>query len=123
MSEDSSNLLGLGIGLIAFFVVLAIGVAVYIFISYCYKLICLKTGKDPGAIIWIPVVRYIPLLQIAKMPEWLVVLLLVPFVNIVVFILMWAKVCEARGKSPWLVILFFVPIANIVLIPYLAFAD
>ena len=123
MSEDSSNLLGLGIGLITFFVVAAIGVAVYIFISYCYKLICQKTGKDPGAIIWIPVVRYIPLLQIAKMPEWLVVLLLVPLVNIVVFILMWAKVCEARGKSPWLVILFFVPIANIVLIPYLAFAD
>jgi hypothetical protein len=123
MSNDSSDILGLGIGLAVFFVVAVIAVAVYVFISYCYKLICEKTGKAPGALIWIPVVRYIPLLQVAKLPEWLVILLLVPFVNLVVFILMWAKVCEARGKSPWLVILWFIPVANLVFIPYLAFSE
>ena len=123
MSEDSSNIMGLGIGLVAFAFALALVVAIYVFVSYCYKLICQKTGKDPGAIIWIPVVRYIPLLQVAKLPEWLVVLLLVPFVNLVVFILLWAKVCEARGKSPWLVILWFIPIVNIAFIPYLAFSE
>jgi len=68
-------------------------------------------------------VRYIPLLQIAKLPEWLVILLLVPLVNVVVFILMWAKVCEARGKSPWLVILWFIPVVNLAFIPYLAFSE
>jgi hypothetical protein len=123
MSEDSSNILGLGVSLVVFLFVLALGVAIYVFVSYCYKLICQKTGKDPSVIIWIPFVRYIPLLQVAKLPEWLVILLLVPFVNIVVFILMWAKVCEARGKSPWLVILWFIPIVNIAFIPYLAFSE
>ena len=72
---------------------------------------------------FIPLVRYIPLMQVAKMPEWLVILLLVPFANLVVFILMWAKVCEARGKSPWLVILWFIPIVNIAFLPYLAFSE
>ena len=123
MSEDSSNILGLGASLVIILFAVAIGIVVYVFISYCYKLICQKTGKDPGAIIWIPVVRYIPLLQIAKMPEWLVVLLLIPFVNLVVFIMMWAKVCEARGKSPWLVVIWFIPIVNLAFIPYLAFSE
>jgi hypothetical protein len=36
---------------------------------------------------------------------------------------MWAKVCEARGKSPWLVILWFIPIVNIAFLPYLAFSE
>jgi len=123
MSDDSSGILGLGIGLVTFFIIATLGVAIYIFTSFCYKLICQKIGKEPGAIIWIPVVRYVPLFQVAKMPEWFVVLLLVPLVNLVVFILMWAKVCEARGKSPWLVILWFIPVVNIAFLPYLAFSE
>jgi len=123
MSEDSSGILGLGIGLVAFFFVATLGVAIYIFTSYCYKLICQKVGKETGAIIWVPFVRYIPLLQVAKLPEWLVILLLIPGINLVVFILMWAKVCEARGKSPWLVVLWFIPVVNLAFIPYLAFAE
>ena len=123
MSEQSSGILGLGIGLFLFFALLCLGLVLYVFSSFCYKLICRKTGKETGVIIWIPFVRYIPLLQVAKMPEWLVILLLVPGVNLVVFILMWAKVCEARGKSPWLVILWFIPIVNIAFLPYLAFSE
>jgi hypothetical protein len=123
MSEQSSGILGLGIGLAAIFFFVVLGLAIYILTSFCYKLICQKTGKEPGGIIWIPIVRYIPLMQVAKLPEWLVILLLVPFVNLVVFILMWAKVCEARGKSPWLVILWFIPIVNIAFLPYLAFSE
>ena len=123
MSEHSSGILGLGIGLFVFFAILCLALALYIFSSFCYKLICQKTGKEPGGIIWVPIVRYIPLMQVAKMPEWLVILLLVPFANLVVFILMWAKVCEARGKSPWLVILWFIPIVNIAFLPYMAFSE
>jgi hypothetical protein len=123
MQETSSDTVSFLATLTVFFIALALILGLYVFTCFCYKLICQKTGKEPGGIIWIPVVRYIPLLQIAKLPEWLVVLLLVPLVNFVVFIIMWAKVCEARGKSPWLVILFFIPIVNLVFIPYLAFAD
>jgi hypothetical protein len=121
--DNSHGILGFGLGLFAFFFIVALFVVIYIFTCFCYKLICQKAGKDPGGIIWIPIVRYIPLMQVAKLPEWLVILLLVPFVNIVVFILMWAKVCEARGKSPWLVILWFIPIVNIAFLPYLAFSE
>ena len=46
------------------------------------------------------------------MAAWMIVLLLIPIVNIVVFVIMWAKICEARGKSPWLVIMIFIPIVT-----------
>ena len=53
----------------------------------------------------------------------MIILMLIPLVNIVVGIMMWVKICVARGKSGWLVLLFIVPIANIILIPYLAFSE
>ena len=66
----------------------------------------------------------IPLLQVAKMPVWMIILFLVPLVNLVVVgIMMWVKICQARGKSGWLVILMFIPIANSIFIPYLAFSE
>jgi hypothetical protein len=105
----------------AIFLVLLVGV--YIFFCYCCKRICQKAGRDPGVMIWIPIVQLIPLLQTAGMAEWMIILLLIPLVNLVVGIMMWAKICEARGKSPWLVILMFVPVANLAFIPYLAFSE
>ncbi|MEK7785273.1 MAG: hypothetical protein AAB658_07605, partial [Chloroflexota bacterium] len=39
----------------------------YLFICYCLKLICLKTGNDPGILIWLPVIQMIPLLRAAGM--------------------------------------------------------
>lgn len=109
------------------FFIIAVGLVVFLFVyffySYCYKKICEKAGKDPGVIIWIPFVRYIPLFEIVKLPVWLFILLLLPIVNFVVFLILWIKICEVRGKSPLLVILFFIPIANLVVIPYLAFSE
>ena len=53
----------------------------------------------------------------------MLILFFIPFVNFVVGIMMWAKICSACGKSPWLVILAFVPVVNNVFIPYLAFSE
>jgi uncharacterized membrane protein YhaH (DUF805 family) len=68
-------------------------------------------------------VNLIPLLQVAKMPVWMILLFLIPLVNLVVAVMMWAKICTARGKSPWLVIMIFIPLVNIAFVPYLAFSE
>ena len=57
------------------------------------------------------------------MQVWMILLFLVPLINLVVTIMMWVKICQARGKSGWLVILLFIPIVNIIFIPYLAFSE
>jgi Family of unknown function (DUF5684) len=117
--NSSSGIVGLIGGLIVF--VLAIGL--YVFVCYCLKLICEKAGHQPGVLIWIPIANLVPLLTVAKLPIWFIVLFFIPLVNIVAGIVMWVKICQARGKPGWMVILLFVPVVNIAFLPYLAFSE
>jgi hypothetical protein len=122
MNDSTNNAAAaMGMGLLLF--MLVIGLAIYVFFCFCYKRICEKCGVTPGILIWIPIAQLIPLLQVAKMPVWMIILLLIPIVNLVILVMLFAKICIARGKSPWLVILMFIPIANLVFIPYLAFSE
>jgi uncharacterized membrane protein YhaH (DUF805 family) len=57
------------------------------------------------------------------MAEWMILLFFIPLVNFVIGIMMWAKICIARQKSPWLVVLFFIPVVDLIFLPYLAFSD
>ena len=120
---SGSDAMAAGVGIAVILGLLVFGLALYVFACYCYKRICEKCGDTPGILIWIPIAQLIPLLRVAKMELWMIILLLIPIVNIVVFVMMWAKICTARGKSPWLVIMLFIPIVNIVFIPYLAFSE
>ncbi len=100
-----------------------VGLAVYIFFSYCAKLICEKSGKQPGVLIWIPIVQLIPLMEVAGMATWMIVLALIPLANIVFIVLLGLGLCKARKKNPALVVLLFLPCLNFVFLPYLAFSE
>jgi hypothetical protein len=63
------------------------------------------------------------MLNIAKKPMWWFILFLVPFVNIVIAIMVWMAVAEARGKPSWWGILTIVPIANLIVPGVLAWSD
>ena len=54
------------------FMILMLGIAllVYLFHCYCCMLICVKTGKPPGVLIWIPVLQLYPLIRAAGMSGW-----------------------------------------------------
>lgn len=130
--EQDTALLGLGLGLFligGFFLWLIF----HIFYSFCFLKICQRLGDDPGFIIWIPILQFIPIFKIGDMnPLWLLLLIgfVIPLVNfvatiafMVVSIIVWYKICEKRGKPGWLVVLFFLPIVNLLVIPYLAFSE
>jgi hypothetical protein len=121
--ETTNNAVATGFGLIALGLIFVFALALYVFYCFCLKRICEKCGVNPGVLIWIPIVQLIPMLQIAGMATWMLILFFIPFVNLVVLVMMWAKVCSARGKSPWLVIMVFIPFVNICFIPYLAFSE
>jgi hypothetical protein len=112
-----------GVGLVSILFILLIALGFYLFFCYCCKRICEKTGHNPGVLIWIPIVNILPLLRVAGMAEWMILLFFVPLVNLVIAIMMWVKICQARGKSPWLVIMIFIPLLNLIFIPYLAFSE
>jgi len=123
MNENMNNAAGAAIGIGFVLFVLLVAVAIYVFVCFCCKRICEKCGVNPGVLIWIPIANLVPMLQVAKMPIWMIILFLIPIVGLVVSVIMWVKICQARGKSGWLVILLFIPIANIIFLPYLAFSE
>jgi hypothetical protein len=99
----------------------AIGLAVYIFFCYCLKLICSKCGVESSILIWFPLLQLIPLIQASGLPTGTFILFLIPLVNIVMAIVMWAKICGARGKGVLAILL--VLILPVIGIPYLAFSE
>ena len=123
MTHDDSVAVGagLGLGLVVLLVVFCICLALYLFFCFCSKRICEKCGTTPGILIWIPILNIVPLLAAAGMATWMILLFLIPVVGFIVSIIMWAKICAARGKSQLLVI--GVILLPIVFIPYLAFSE
>jgi hypothetical protein len=101
---------------------LAVALVLHIFYCVCMRRICLKRGTEPGGLIWLPVLQFIPLHRAAGISPGLVLLYFVPLIGAFVFIYWCVKMCRVLEKSAWLVVLIFVPILNLCFIPYLAFS-
>lgn len=95
----------------------------HLFYSYCCLLICRKTGKPPGILVWVPVLQLIPMLRAAGMSGWWFLAYFVPLLNLVPTILWPLKIAKARGKSVWVGVLLLLPITNVFAFLYLAFSD
>ena len=79
-----------------------------------------KAGQ-PGWACIVPIYNVIVLLQIAKKPIWWIILLFIPFVNIIIIILVNIAVAENFGKGAGFGLgLVFLPI---IFFPILAFSD
>jgi hypothetical protein len=108
----------------AFFVVFFIFMlAIYVYMALCLQTIAKKTNTENAWLAWIPIVNIILMLNIAKKPLWWIILFLVPLVNLVIGIIVWMAIAEARGKPSWWGILLIVPVVNIIVPGYLAFSD
>jgi len=84
-SQAGAALLG-GLGLAVILFLLVLAVVVFLVFAYFYKRICKNCGHEPGVLIWIPIVQFIPIVQAAGLPVWMFILTLVPFVNYFFFI-------------------------------------
>jgi len=102
--------------------VLGVLLAAYLFVCYCLKLICRKTGNEPGILIWLPVFQMFPLLRAAGMSGWWFIGFLIPLVNLITQIVWCFKIVQARGKSVWAAIGLLLPVTNLVALLYLAFS-
>ncbi len=104
---------------IALAIFLAGALVIHIFYSVCMRKICLKANQDPGGIIWIPILQFIPLHRAAGISPGLVLLYFIPPIGVLVFIYWSVKICRVLRKSAALVIMIFIPILNLFFIPYL----
>lgn len=126
MADDSSGAAGVaGIAAMGamFLFIAVIGIGLYVYIALALQTIATKTNTENAWWGWVPILQILLMLNIAKKPLWWILLMLIPFVNIVVGIIVWMAVAEARGKPNWWGILLIVPVVGIIVPGYLAWAD
>ncbi len=97
--------------------------AIYVYMALALKTIAEKTNTENSWLAWIPIANVILMLNIAKKPIWWIILFFIPMVNMVIAILVWIGVAEARQKPSWWGILAIVPVLNLIVPGYLAWAD
>lgn len=96
--------------------------ALYILIAVSLKRIAERTGITENSWwAWVPILNFLLMLQIAGKPAWWIVLMLIPFVNFIVSIIVLMEVAKARGKEAWWgIVTAIIPFVGF---PYLAFSD
>ena len=109
-------------GLIFVAVYLVFMLAFYIFFCFCAKKICEKAGKDPGIMIWIPIVNLIPLMEVAGMQTWMIILAFLPIANLIFMIMLVLGLAKARNKNPALAVVLAL-FCGIVFWPWMAFTE
>lgn len=119
-NEDrNAALLGGGILLVC----AVVGLAFYVYVALAVYTIANKTHTENAWMAWIPIVNVVLLLNIAKKPIWWIILFFIPLVSLVMAIIVWMAVAEARGKPNWWGILLIVPLVGLIVPGYLAWAD
>jgi len=96
---------------------------VYVYVALALQTIANKTNTENAWFAWIPILNIILMLNVAKKPIWWIILCLIPLVNIVIYIIIWMGIAEARNKPNWWGILMIVPVANLIVPGYLAWSD
>jgi len=95
----------------------------YLFFSYCCMLICEKTGKKPGILVWLPLVQLLPLLRAASMSPWWLITLFIPVLNFVSYGLWSSKIVQARWKTFPLMLMLLIPTTSWFAFLVLAFSE
>jgi len=102
---------------------LAISLFCYLFFCYCGKLICEKTGNEPGFLIWLPILQLLPLIRAASMSSGWFLAFLIPGLNFVAHVVWCIKITQARGKSGWVAVMLLLPVTSLFAYLYLAFSS
>mgnify|MGYP001604149409 CR=1 FL=1 len=119
--SNAGEIAGTAVGLALIALMLLFILALYPFFCFCNKRICEKCGVNPGLLIWIPILNLIPLFWAAQMSGWMILLMFIPIVGLIIYILLWVKICEVRGKGALgIILMVLLPVIGV---PYLAFSE
>ncbi|MCK9481768.1 MAG: DUF5684 domain-containing protein [Bacteroidia bacterium] len=105
---------GIGMGLMIFYILI-----LALIIISLWK-VFEKAGK-PGWAAIVPIYNIVILLEIVKKPTWWILLLLIPFVNVIIAIIIYIELAKAFGQGVGFAIGLL--LLSIVFFPLLAFGD
>ncbi|MCO5253802.1 MAG: DUF5684 domain-containing protein [Bacteroidetes bacterium] len=105
---------GIGLGLLIFYFLI-----VLLMIISMWK-VFEKAGK-PGWAAIVPIYNLVILLEIVRKPIWWIILLLIPFVNLIVIIILYIELAKVFGQGGGFAVGLI--LLGIIFIPILAFGD
>jgi hypothetical protein len=118
VAQYSNTSSGPGAGVVALFIL--VGIAAYVFYSYCLGLIFQKAGQPLWAG-FVPFYNTYIILKIIGRPGWWLILFFIPIVSIIVAIIVYIDLAKSFGKGTgYGLALFFL---SFIFIPILAFSD
>ncbi len=101
-----------------------IGIATYLFCSYCFYNIYQKLGEPNAWFAWVPILNNWIMYKAGEQSPWWIIALLIPLVNIVALVFLiiaFVNIAKKLGKNPWLILLMIVPLINFVVLYNFAF--
>jgi hypothetical protein len=98
-------------------------VGIYVYYALTLQLIANKTGTANAWMAWVPIANGYLMCKVANRPGWWLLLMLIPFVNIVITVIVWMGIAKARHKPAWLGVVMLVPIANLIIPAHLALSE
>jgi len=122
-ADQPSGAAGAMVAGAVFLVMFVIFVVFYIYMALALQTIAKKTNTENAWLAWIPIANIVLMLNIGKKPVWWIILFFIPLVNLVMVILTFMAIAEARKKPNWWGILMIVPVVNLIVPGYLAWSD
>lgn len=119
--DSNAAVTGIMGGMMIVSVIICIGF--YAFFALILMTIANKTSTPNAWMAWIPILNIILMLSVAKKPMWWIILFFVPIANVVITILLWMAIAEARNKPSWWGVMIIVPVANIIFPALIAWMD
>lgn len=121
-SAESAAAGGVAFGMCCLYWVFIIGF--YVYMALALQTIAKKLGAtEKSWWAWIPIMNVLLMLELANKELWWIVLLFIPVVNIVISVIVWMAIAEARGKPSWWGIMMIVPVMNIIAPGYIAWSE
>ena len=101
-----------------------VGIAAYIFSSYCFYKIYQRLGEPNAWFAWVPILNNWIMYKAGDQSPWWIIGIFIPLVNIVALIILliaFVNIVKKLGKNPWLILLMIVPLINFVVLYNFAF--
>jgi hypothetical protein len=94
---------------------------IYIYFCLCLFLIAKKLQLPAPWMAWLPFANMWTSVSAAGKPWWWILLLIIPYINILASVYIWMCISENLGKNKFLGLLMLLPFVNLVFMGVLAF--
>lgn len=104
-------------------VMIVMMIASYIYTSLTLMVTAKKLNVENSWLAWVPIANLYIANKSAGLSAWMMLLMIVPFVNIGYSVYLYMMMAQRRGFASWIGILILVPFVGVIIPGYIAWAE